>query len=364
METKKQLLDNVIKDIKKRYGEESINKMDEKNKINIPVIPTGILSLDIAIGAGGFPRGRIIEIYGPESSGKTTIALSALAQCQKMGGTVAFVDAEHALDPEYSEKLGVNLKDLYVAQPDSGEQALEITETLVKSGAIDMVVVDSVAALVPKSEIEGSMGDPQMGMQARLMSQALRKITAAVNKSKSCVIFINQLRMKIGGYGNPETTTGGMALKFYASIRLEIRKGETLKDKDEVYGHYTKIKVAKNKIAPPFKTCETLILFGKGPYNIASIVDEAVSCDLIQKSGTWYAYQDQKLGQGKDNVFKFLEENPDIAKKLEKQVREHYHLPLNIEEKSSQSNKSEDVEEPPTKKTTSRSKKKTEEEYL
>jgi recombination protein RecA len=366
MEEKKQALELAIKDIKKKFGEDSINKMNEKQKLNISVISSGNLSLDVATGIGGFPCGRIIEVYGPESSGKTTIALSALAQAQKAGGVAAFVDAEQALDPVYASQLGVNLDDLYLSQPDSGEQALEIVESLVRSGGVDIVIVDSVAALVPRSEIEGSMGDPQMGMQARLMSQALRKITYAVNKSKTCVIFINQLRMKIGGYGNPETTTGGVALKFYSSLRLEVRKGEALKEKDNIYGHMTKVKVVKNKLAPPFKSCEIMFLFGKGSYNIASIVEEATACQLIQKSGTWYAYNDQKLGQGKENVFRFLEENPEIKNLLEAKVREIHSLPVlpksvvNGEKKAQESAE----EESGKKKTATRKKKTEDEEYL
>lgn len=359
MESKKQILDAVIKDIKKQYGDESINTMDAKNKTTVPVIPTGIISLDIAIGTGGFPQGRVVEVYGPESSGKTTLTLSVLAQCQKQGGVAAFIDAEHALDPDYAKKIGVNLDELYVSQPDSGEQALEITDKLVRSGAVDIVIIDSVAALVPKSEIDGNMGDAQMGLQARLMSQALRKITFSVSKSKTCVVFINQLRMKIGGYGNPETTTGGMALKFYSSLRLEVRKGESLKDKDSIYGHVTRIKVVKNKIAPPFKTCETLIIFGKGPYQTASIVEEAVKIDLIQKSGTWYSFNSEKLGQGKENAYRFLEENPEIRTSLEKQINEHYGF--------SPGKKGNSSTEEKVKKTSSSKKKKNqeeEEEYL
>jgi recombination protein RecA len=328
MSQKRELLDTAIKQIQKRFGEGVIMKLDQNEKANIPVIPTGVLSLDVAIGIGGFPRGRVVEVYGPESSGKTTIALSVIAQAQKMGGVAAFIDAEHALDPSYAQKIGVNLDELYISQPDSGEQALEITEALTRTGEVDLIVIDSVAALVPKAEIEGNMGDSQIGLQARLMSQALRKITGVINKSKTCIIFINQLRMKIGGYGNPETTTGGMALKFYSSIRLEVRKGESLKQKDEIYGHLTKIKVAKNKMAAPFKKTEFVVLFNKGPYNISSVVDEAVKLDIIRKSGTWYYYGDEKLGQGKDNAYLFLEENPEIALKIENQIREHFELPV------------------------------------
>jgi len=304
-------------------------KMEEGKRVNVPVISTGILSVDIATGVGGFARGRIIEVYGPESSGKTTIALSAIAQVQKMGGVAAFVDAEHALDPVYAEKIGVKLDELYISQPDSGEQALEITETLVRTAQFDLVVIDSVAALVPKAEIEGNMGDSIIGLQARLMSQALRKITGCVNKSRTCVIFINQLRMKIGGYGNPETTTGGMALKFYSSLRMEVRKGEALKEKDEVYGFTTKIKIAKNKLASPFKTAEFAVLFDRGPYNYSCIVEEAAKLDILKRSGTWYSYGEKRIGQGKDSVYKFFDENPELVVEIENLVRKHFNLYIN-----------------------------------
>lgn len=322
------ILNSAISQLDKRFGSGTVMKLEESKRLDIPVFSSGILSLDIAVGIGGFPRGRVVEIYGPESSGKTTIALSAIAQVQKQGGVAVFIDAEHALDPSYAEKIGVNLNNLYVSQPDSGEQALEIAETLTRTGEVDMIVIDSVAALVPKAEIEGNMGDSQIGLQARLMSQALRKITAIINKSKTCMVFINQLRMKIGGYGNPETTTGGMALKFYSSIRLEVRKGESLKEKDEIYGHMTKIKVAKNKLGAPFKKTEFLVLFNRGPYNLSCVLEEAVNAELIRRSGTWYYYGEEKLGQGKDNAFKFLEENPEIAKTIENKIRESYNLPV------------------------------------
>lgn len=361
MESKKQeIMDNLIKDIRKRYGEGAIQKLDETKKLNIDCISTGSLAVDIATGVGGFPRGRIIEIYGPESSGKTTLALSTIAQCQKGNGTAAFIDAEHAFDPTYAANLGITLKDLYVSQPDSGEQALNITEDLIRSGVVDLIVIDSVAALVPRTEIEGAMGDTQIGLQARLMSQALRKITFVANKSKSCVIFINQLRMKIGGYGNPETTTGGMALKFYSSIRVEVRKGEVLKDKEEAYGHISKVKIVKNKVAPPFRNTEITILFNRGIYNLATLVEEAVKIDLIQKSGAWYSYNTERIGQGKETVFKFLEESPEILKQIEQTVRENYHLGSS----SSNPNPSEPAEGKEPKKKAVRKKKEEGEEYL
>jgi len=349
---KKELLDSTIKQIQTRFGEGSIMKLDERQKMSVPVIPSGIISVDIALGTGGFPRGKIVEIYGLESSGKTTIALCAIAQVQKMGGVAAFIDAEHAIDPAYAEKIGVNLTDLYISQPDSGEQALEIAESLIKTGQIDLVVIDSVAALVPRAEIEGNMGDTQIGLQARLMSQALRKITGSVNKSNTCVIFINQIRMKIGGYGNPETTTGGMALKFYSSIRMEVRKGEPLKEKDTVYGYTAKIKVSKNKLAAPFKSAEFLVIFDKGPYNIACILEEAVKDELVKKSGTWYYYGDEKVGQGRENAFKFLEEHPDILKDLETKVRLKHNLPAVKESRTEENSAPVKEEKKKTKKTT------------
>ena len=315
-------LETALLQIEKQFGKGSIIKLGAKAVEPIPYIPTGALSLDIALGIGGIPRGRITEIYGPESSGKTTVALSALAMAQKSGGIAAFVDAEHALDPAYAKLLGVDLENLYVSQPDSGEQALEITETLVRSGAVDIVVVDSVAALVPKGEIDGDMGDAHMGMQARLMSQALRKLTAVINKSKTSVIFINQIRQKIGVmFGNPETTTGGNALKFYASVRLDIRKTETLKKGDDNYGIQVKVKIVKNKLAPPFKNATFEILFGEGISKEGCILDLAVEHNIIEKSGTWYAYNEEKIGQGRDNVRSFLRDNPKIAQEIENKVR-------------------------------------------
>ena len=310
--------------IEKEFGQGSLMKLGAKTAASgIEVIPSGSILLDEALGIGGYPRGRIIEIFGPESSGKTTLALHVVAEAQKRGGIAAFVDAEHALDPQYAQKLGVNIDELWVAQPDAGEQALEITENLVRSGAVDVIVVDSVAALTPQAEIDGEMGDSHMGLQARLMSQALRKLTAIISRSKCILIFINQIRMKIGiAYGNPETTTGGNALKFYSSVRIEVRKGEVLgKDEDEAWGNKVRIKVVKNKVAPPFRKIELEILFGKGISPYGSLLDCAVKYDLIEKKGAWYSYKEDKIGQGHDNAVKFLEDNPDIAIDLEKTLR-------------------------------------------
>ena len=324
---KEKLLEQAILQIEKQFGKGSIMKLGDSADTHIDVIPTGCLSLDIALGVGGVPRGRIIEIYGPESSGKTTVALHILAEAQKMGGTAAFIDAEHALDPSYASKLGVNIDDLFISQPDTGEQALEICETLVRSGAVDIVVVDSVAALTPKAEIDGEMGDSFMGAQARLMSQALRKLTAITNKSKSCVIFINQLREKIGVmFGSPETTTGGKALKFYASVRMDIRKTDVIKDGADIIGNKTKVKIVKNKMAPPFKVAEFDIMYGKGISKSGCIVDLAVNADIIQKSGAWFSYNDEKIGQGKENAKMYLENNPEIMEEIDKKVREHYKI--------------------------------------
>lgn len=321
-EDKKKQLEQAILQIEKQFGKGSIMKLSDGASNQVEVIPTGCLTLDYALGIGGVPRGRIIEIYGPESSGKTTVALHVLAEAQKLGGTAAFIDAEHALDPTYAEKLGVNINDLYISQPDTGEQALDICETLVRSGAVDIVVVDSVAALTPKAEIEGEMGDNFIGTQARLMSQALRKLTGITNKSKSCVIFINQLRDKIGViYGSPETTTGGKALKFYSSIRLDVRKVDAIKDGSDIVGNRTRIKVVKNKMAPPFKTAEFDILYGKGINREGCVIDAAIEADLIQKSGSWYSYNGEKIGQGKENVRLFLQANPQIYNDLESQLK-------------------------------------------
>ncbi len=320
---KKKMLENALSQIEKQFGKGAIMKFSDTAKEGIDVIPTGCLSLDYALGIGGVPRGRIIEIYGPESSGKTTLTLHILAEAQKLGGTCAFIDAEHALDPYYAKNLGVDVDNLYISQPDTGEQALEICESLVRSGAIDLVVIDSVAALTPRAEIEGEMGDNFVGTQARLMSQALRKLTGITNKSKACVIFINQLRDKIGVmYGSPETTTGGKALKFYSSVRIDIRKSDVIKDGTEIIGNKTKIKIVKNKLAPPFKTVEVDILYGQGINKESCLIDMAIEADIIQKSGSWFSYNGEKIGQGKDNVRLFLKNNPDIYDKLEELIRE------------------------------------------
>ena len=312
----------AIGTIERKYGQGSVMKLNEPTDISIPVIPTGSLGLDIALGVGGLPRGRIAEIYGPESSGKTTIALHMIAECQKMGGTAAFVDAEHALDPTYAQKLGVHLDDLLISQPDHGEQALDIVDMLVRSNAVDLIVVDSVAALIPQTELEGNMGETQMGSQARLMSHALRKLTGSINKSNTSVLFINQIRMKIGAisYGSPETTTGGNALKFYASIRMDIRKVQSLKDKEEVYGSRTRVKVVKNKLAPPFKEAQFDILYGSGISKTGEIIDFAVDAGIVEKSGSWFAFGSEKLGQGRDNVRAMLEENINLLNDLEQKV--------------------------------------------
>ena len=324
-ENKKKMLDQAILQIEKQYGKGSIMRLGNEERQSVEVIPTGCLSLDIALGIGGVPRGRIIEIYGPESSGKTTVSLHILAEAQKMGGTAAFVDAEHALDPNYAEQLGVNIDDLYVSQPDTGEQALEIVETLVRSGAVDIVVVDSVAALTPKAEIDGEMGDSHVGLQARLMSQALRKLTAVTSKSKAVVIFINQLREKVGVmFGNPETTTGGKALKFYSSIRMDVRKVDTIKDGNDFTGSRTHIKVVKNKMAPPFKQAEFDIMYGKGISNEGCVVDLATECGIMEKSGAWYSYNGEKIAQGKENAKNYLTAHPDVLHEIEDKVKAHY----------------------------------------
>ncbi len=321
---KMKALDAVLLQIEKQYGKGSIMRLgDEAGQTEIEVIPSGCLTLDLALGIGGFPRGRIIEIYGPESSGKTTVALHAVAEAQKMGGVAAFIDAEHALDPVYAKKLGVNLDDLYVSQPDTGEQALDITDALVRSSAVDIIVIDSVAALTPKAEIEGDMGDTHVGLQARLMSQALRKLTAIVNKSKTCVIFINQLREKVGiMFGNPETTPGGKALKFYASMRLDIRKADALKDADGVMGNRTKAKVVKNKLAPPFKQAEFDIMFGEGISQEGCLIDMGVQYDIIGKSGAFFSYNGVKIAQGREKCRMYLRENPEIMKEIENKIRD------------------------------------------
>ena len=319
-------LDQCLAQIEKHYGKGAIMKLgDAAGNTDIDVIPTGCLSLDIALGIGGLPCGRIVEIYGPESSGKTTVALHCIAQAQKAGGIAAFVDAEHALDPVYAKKLGVDLDNLYVSQPDTGEQALDITDALVRSGAVDLIVIDSVAALTPKAEIEGDMGDTYVGLQARLMSQALRKLTGIINKSHTCVIFINQLREKVGVmFGNPETTPGGRALKFYASVRIDVRKADALKDSDGIMGNKTKAKVVKNKLAPPFKTAEFDILYGEGISQEGCIIDLGVACDVVNKSGAWFSYEGEKVAQGRERMREWLRANPDLAREIETKIRAAY----------------------------------------
>jgi recombination protein RecA len=333
-EDKLKALDAAISQIEKQYGKGSIMKLgDNSAHMNVETIPTGSLSLDIALGLGGLPKGRIIEIYGPESSGKTTVALHAVAEVQKRGGIAGFIDAEHALDPAYAKNIGVNIDELYISQPDCGEQALEITETMVRSGAVDIVIVDSVAALVPKAEIDGDMGDSHVGLQARLMSQALRKLTAVISKSNCIVIFINQLREKVGiMFGNPETTTGGRALKFYSSVRMDVRRIESLKQAGEVVGNRTRVKIVKNKVAPPFKEAEFDIMFGKGISKEGDILDLASDCGIIVKSGAWYAYNGDKIGQGRENAKAYLRENPLVCEEVEAKVRAKFQLDGTAEE--------------------------------
>ena len=322
---KKKALEAAMSQIEKQFGKGSVMKLGEFKAMEIEAIPTGALSLDMALGIGGVPRGRIIEVFGPESSGKTTLALHVVAEAQKMGGEAAFIDAEHALDPVYAKKLGVDIDNLIVSQPDTGEQALEITESLIRSGALDIIVVDSVAALVPKAEIDGDMGDSHMGLQARLMSQALRKLAGAINKTKTVLIFINQLREKIGVmFGNPETTTGGRALKFYASVRLDIRKIENIKQDGEVKGNRVRVKVIKNKVAPPFREAEFDIVYGEGISKAGNILDMAVNMDIIEKSGSWFSYDGNRIGQGRENVKKYLKENPEILADVEQKVRANF----------------------------------------
>ena len=333
---KKQALDLAIAQISKQFGDGSIMKLGENHKVDVELLPSGCLSLDIALG-GGYPKGRIIEIYGPESSGKTTLTLHAIAEIQKQGGTAAFIDAEHALDPSYARKLGVDTENLLVAQPDNGEQALEITETLVRSNAVDLIVVDSVAALVPQAEIDGDMGDAHMGLQARLMSQALRKLTGIINKSKATVIFINQIRMKIGVmFGNPETTTGGNALKFYASVRADIRRTAQIKSGDDVIGNRTKVKIVKNKIAAPFRVAEFDIMYNEGISKTGDIIDLAVEHEILGKSGAFYKYNDQNIGQGRENAKAFFADHPEVVADLNQKVRAHYGIgvasPVEVEE--------------------------------
>lgn len=328
---RKAALDMALRQIEKQFGKGSIMKLGEvAGTHQVSTVSSGSIALDIALGIGGYPRGRIIEIYGPESSGKTTVALHAIAEVQKVGGTAAFIDAEHAMDPVYARNLGVNIDELLLSQPDTGEQALEIAEALVRSGAVDIVVVDSVAALVPKAEIEGDMGDSHVGLQARLMSQALRKLAGAINKSKTIAIFINQLREKVGVmFGNPETTPGGRALKFYSSVRLDVRRTETIKQGNDMVGNRTKIKVVKNKVAPPFKTCEVDIMYGEGISREGSILDIGAELDIVNKSGAWYSFNGERVGQGRENAKNFLKENPDITAEIEARIREHYKLGQN-----------------------------------
>ena len=327
-EEKLKALDAALAQIEKQFGKGSVMKLgDSGANMNIETVPTGSLSLDIALGLGGVPKGRVVEIYGPESSGKTTVALHMVAEVQKRGGIAGFIDAEHALDPVYAKNIGVDIDNLYISQPDNGEQALEITETMVRSGAVDMIIVDSVAALVPKAEIDGDMGDSHVGLQARLMSQALRKLTGIISKSNCTVIFINQLREKVGiMFGNPETTTGGRALKFYSSIRMDVRRIESLKQGGEVIGNRTRVKVVKNKIAPPFKEAEFDIMFGKGISREGDVLDLAANINVINKSGAWYAYEGSKIGQGRENAKVYLREHPEIMKEVDRKVREHYGL--------------------------------------
>ncbi len=331
-EDKIRALEAAISNIERSYGKGSIMKLgDSASTLNVETIPTGSISLDIALGMGGVPKGRIVEVYGPESSGKTTVALHMVAEVQKRGGIAGFIDAEHALDPVYAKNIGVDIDNLYISQPDNGEQALEITETMVRSGAVDIIIVDSVAALVPKAEIDGDMGDSHVGLQARLMSQALRKLTAVISKTNCIVIFINQLREKVGVmFGNPETTTGGRALKFYSSVRMDVRRIESLKMGGEVVGNRTRIKVVKNKIAPPFKEAEFDIMFGQGISKEGDVLDLAVNCNVIIKSGAWFAYNDAKIGQGRENAKQYLKDNPDVYAEVEAKVRAHYSIQSDV----------------------------------
>lgn len=344
MSDRRAALELALRQIEKQFGKGSIMRLGEAAAhTQLSVISSGALPLDIALGVGGYPRGRIIEIFGPESSGKTTVALHAISEAQKLGGQAAFIDAEHALDPQYAKKLGVNIDELLLSQPDTGEQALEIAEALVRSGAIDIIVIDSVAALVPRAEIEGEMGDAHVGLQARLMSQALRKLSGAISKSQTIAIFINQIREKVGVmFGNPETTPGGRALKFYASIRLDVRRAETIKQGNDMVGNKTKIKVVKNKVAPPFKSCDVDIMYGEGISREGSVLDMGAELDIIQKSGAWYAYEDQRLGQGRENAKQYLIDHPELCLEIENKIRVHYGLPpLSPPEDRSQPNEEE-----------------------
>lgn len=343
---KRKALDAAMSQIEKQFGKGSVMKLGDYKAMEVEAIPTGSLALDVALGIGGLPKGRIIEIFGPESSGKTTLALHAIAEVQKTGGEAAFIDAEHALDPVYAKKLGVDIDDLIVSQPDTGEQALEIVEALVRSGAIDIIVVDSVAALVPKAEIDGDMGDSYIGLQARLMSQALRKLSGTMNKTKTTAIFINQLREKVGVmFGNPETTPGGRALKFYSSVRLDIRRVESIKQDGEVVGNRTRVKVVKNKVAPPFREAEFDIMYGEGISKEGSVLDMAVKLDIIEKSGAWFSYNNAKIGQGRENVKKYLKENPEIAEEIEKKVRDNYNKAFEQALNEDEENNAEEIEE-------------------
>ena len=343
-DNKKKALESALAQIEKQFGKGSVMKLGEQGaNMNVEAVPTGSLSLDVALGVGGVPKGRIIEVYGPESSGKTTVALHMVAEVQKRGGIAGFIDAEHALDPVYAKNIGVDIDNLYISQPDNGEQALEITETMVRSGAVDIVIVDSVAALVPKAEIDGEMGDSHVGLQARLMSQALRKLTAVISKSNCIVIFINQLREKVGVmFGNPETTTGGRALKFYSSVRLDVRRIEALKMAGEIIGNRTRIKIVKNKVAPPFKEAEFDIMFGKGISREGDVLDLAANEGIVVKSGAWYAYEGNKIGQGRENAKVYLRDNPEIFVEIENKVRERFGFPLNESESKGKSAKKEE----------------------
>ncbi|WP_347860567.1 recombinase RecA [Salimicrobium sp. PL1-032A] len=346
MSERKQALDMALRQIEKQFGKGSIMKLGEQTDRKINTVPSGSLALDVALGVGGYPRGRIVEIYGPESSGKTTVALHAIAEAQRAGGQAAFIDAEHALDPSYAKALGVDIEELLLSQPDTGEQALEIAEALVRSGAVDMIVVDSVAALVPKAEIEGEMGDSHVGLQARLMSQALRKLSGAINKSKTTAVFINQIREKVGVmFGSPETTPGGRALKFYSSVRLEVRRAETLKQGNDMIGNKTRIKVVKNKVAPPFRKAEVDIMYGEGISREGELVDIATELDLINKSGSWYSYNGDRLGQGRENAKQYLKENVEVYEELKRLIREHYGMDgeSKEEEKDEENQESLDV---------------------
>ncbi|MFC2950045.1 recombinase RecA [Virgibacillus sediminis] len=344
MSDKKQALDMALRQIEKQFGKGSIMKMSEQGEQKIATIPSGSLALDVALGIGGYPRGRVVEIYGPESSGKTTVALHAIAEAQQQGGQAAFIDAEHALDPTYARALGVDVDELLLSQPDTGEQALEIAEALVRSGAVDIIVVDSVAALVPKAEIEGDMGDAHVGLQARLMSQALRKLSGAINKSKSTAIFINQIREKVGVmFGNPETTPGGRALKFYSSVRLEVRRAESLKQGNDMVGNKARIKVVKNKVAPPFKQAEVDIMYGEGISKEGEVLDIGSDLDIVLKSGAWYSYNEERLGQGRENSKEFLKQNKDVMAEIHTAIRNHYNLDEPAEEEEEASQESFDV---------------------